>query len=225
MPDRIVRAEILTSEAVSLLSWPAEVFYRRLFSVVDDYGRYDGRSSILRAHLYPLKLDKVSEPDVGKWLTECVNAALVRLYQVAGRPYLEVLKFGQRVRADKSKWPDPPTVADSCQQPLSNAAVFVFEDVGVVGAAVPAIADFQRFWIPYPRKNGKADAVKAWAKLKPSDELLDQMLEALKTQKQSREWIKDDGQYIPYASTWLNGRRWEDEESEQGADAKFVGVL
>ncbi len=131
MPDRIVRAEILTSEPVNALGWGAEVFYRRLFSIVDDYGRYDGRPSLLRAHLYPMKLDRVSEPDVGKWLTECVNAGLVRCYVVSGRPYVEVLKFGQRVRADKSKWPDPPTSADICQQPLSDAAVFVFEDVVV----------------------------------------------------------------------------------------------
>lgn len=107
MPDRIIRAGILTSEAVNSLGWPAEVFYRRLHSIADDYGRYDGRVSILRSFLYPLKITAVSEGDVQKWLTECVNAGVVNLYQVAGRPYVEVLKFDQRIRG-KSKWPDPP---------------------------------------------------------------------------------------------------------------------
>lgn len=129
MPDRIVRAGILTSDPVNELSWGAEVFYRRMLSVVDDYGRYDGRAPLLRAHLYPLKIDKVSEADVGKWLTECVTAGLVSLYRVALRPYVEVVKFGQRVRADKSKWPapsdsDPPSSADICQQAHADAAVF-----------------------------------------------------------------------------------------------------
>jgi hypothetical protein len=59
MPDRILRAGIIKSGAVNALGWPAEVFYRRLMSVVDDFGRYDGRSSILRADLYPLKVDKL----------------------------------------------------------------------------------------------------------------------------------------------------------------------
>ena len=27
----------------------------------------------------------------------------------------------------------------------------------------------------------------------------------------SADWTKDDGQFIPHASTWLNGKRWEDE--------------
>ncbi len=130
MPDRIVRAGILTSDPVNTLSWAAEVFYRRLFSVVDDYGRYDARPAILRSHLYPLKVDRVSDSDVGKWLTECVNAGLVSAYQVSGRPLLEVLKFGQRVRAEKSKWPAPST-ADICQQAPADAAVFVSVDVVV----------------------------------------------------------------------------------------------
>jgi hypothetical protein len=147
MPDRIVRVGILTSDPVNLLSWAAEVFYRRLFNVVDDYGRYDARPAILRSHLYPLKVDRVSDSDVGKWLTECVNAGLVSAYQVSGRPYLEVLKFGQRVRADKSKWPQPPSSADICQQPLSDAPVFV-PVVVVVDDKPAAQAFIVPEWIP-----------------------------------------------------------------------------
>lgn len=139
MPDRIVRAGILTSDPVNGLSWAAEVFYRRLFSVVDDFGRYDGRSTLLRAHLYPLKIDRVSDADVSKWLTECVAAGVVSVYQVSGRPYLEVVKFGQRVRAETSKWPDPSspdskslTPAVKCQQKTALVVdVSVSEDVGV----------------------------------------------------------------------------------------------
>jgi hypothetical protein len=107
MPDRIVRAKILTSDAVNILSWPAEVFYRRLMSIVDDYGRYDARPAILRGALYPLKLDKVSDADVVKWLGECSKAGLVSVYQVEQKDYLEVLKFGQRLRAMKSQYPPP----------------------------------------------------------------------------------------------------------------------
>lgn len=135
MPDRIVRAGILTSDPVNTLSWAAEVLYRRLLSIVDDFGRYDGRATLLRAHLYPLKIDRVSDADVGKWLAECATAGLVSVYQVSGQPFLEVAKFGQRVRADKSKWPAPQTSADICQQPHANAPVFVSVvgdvDVGV----------------------------------------------------------------------------------------------
>lgn len=106
MPDRIVRSGILTSDAVNLLSWGAEVFYRRLFSIVDDYGRFDGRPPLLRSQLYPLKVDRVSDADVVKWLAECATAGLVSVYQVSGRPYLEVQKFNQRIQG-KPKYPEP----------------------------------------------------------------------------------------------------------------------
>lgn len=146
MPDRIVRAGILTSDAVNGLSWAGEVFYRRLHSVIDDFGRYDGRAALLRAHLYPLKLEKVSESDVGKWLTECVTAGLVRLYRVQDRPYVEVLKFDQRARAKVSKWPQPPASDNTCQQPPANAPVFVSVSVDV--SDPPQAAFVVPEWIP-----------------------------------------------------------------------------
>lgn len=107
MPDRIVRQAILTSERVNKLSWPAEVFYRRLMSIADDYGRSEARPNILRAYLYPAKLDKVSDSDVVKWLSECSKAGLVRIYHVDSKEYVEILQFGQRLRAMKSKYPQP----------------------------------------------------------------------------------------------------------------------
>lgn len=106
MPERIIRPGILSSEVVNDLSWPEEIFYRRLMSVVDDYGRFDGRDSILRANLYPLRLDHVSESDVRKWKAGCANAGVVRLYSVDSKPFIEVLKFDQRMRG-KPRWPEP----------------------------------------------------------------------------------------------------------------------
>ncbi|MUU13084.1 MAG: hypothetical protein EP146_18340 [Oscillibacter sp.] len=37
------------------------------------------------------------------------------------------------------------------------------------------------------------------------------ILAALERQKCSDRWQRDGGQYIPDPTTWLNGRRWEDE--------------
>ena len=74
---------------------------------------------------------------------------------------------------------------------------------------------FERFWKAYPPRNGKrrgkAQAQKAWAKLKPDLPTCRLMAAALESDKQSDEWQRENGRYIPMASTWLNGRRWEDE--------------
>ena len=70
---------------------------------------------------------------------------------------------------------------------------------------------FERFWAAYPRKVGKQAAERAWARIEPSPEFADKLLTALELQKQQPGWLEDNGQFIPHASSWLNGGRWTDE--------------
>ncbi|MDR8102474.1 hypothetical protein KPB04_12120 [Burkholderia cenocepacia] len=72
---------------------------------------------------------------------------------------------------------------------------------------------FSIFWKAYPRKDSKVPAQKAFAKLAPSAELLGQILDALDRFKRCDQWTREDGKFIPFASTWLNQRRWEDEST------------
>lgn len=71
---------------------------------------------------------------------------------------------------------------------------------------------FAIFWKKYPRKIGKSNAEKSWKKRKPD---LAVVLSALETQIQSEQWQKDNGKFIPHPTTWLNGKRWEDETVEE----------
>lgn len=70
--------------------------------------------------------------------------------------------------------------------------------------------DFQKFWQAYPKKVAKDQAKKAFKKINPSSELLDEMLNSVEKFKKTDGWKKDGGQYIPYPATWLNNKRWED---------------
>lgn len=72
---------------------------------------------------------------------------------------------------------------------------------------------FERFWEAYPKKRSKPAARRAWLRLRPGPVLFRAMMEALERQKRSRDWAKDAGQFIPYPATWLNQRRWEDEDA------------
>lgn len=73
---------------------------------------------------------------------------------------------------------------------------------------------FDRFWRAYPKKKGKESARRAWRKLAPDMALCRVMAKALDRQRQSGDWQREGGQFIPYPATWLNGRRWEDEEDK-----------
>ena len=67
---------------------------------------------------------------------------------------------------------------------------------------------FDDFWAAYPKKTGKGEARKAFAKVKVP---VEKLIAAVENQKRSVQWQKDGGQYIPNPSTWLNQGRWEDE--------------
>jgi len=72
-------------------------------------------------------------------------------------------------------------------------------------------ARFERFWEGYPNKKGKRDARRAWAKLRPDDQLTDRMIAAVAQQTHWPDWLKERGRFIPHPATWLNRGSWEDE--------------
>lgn len=69
--------------------------------------------------------------------------------------------------------------------------------------------NFAMFWKAYPRKINKANALKTFNKI--DVKLFDTIMIALENHKKCEQWTKDNGKYIPHASTWLNAKRWEDE--------------
>ena len=80
---------------------------------------------------------------------------------------------------------------------------------------------FGMFWLQYPRKEGKKAALKEWFRLRPDGETFQAIMEALGKQRTCDQWIRDGGQYIPHASTWLHGERWKD-ETEAGSGRTHV---
>lgn len=151
MPTRVVREGILTSEAVNSLSQGAELFYRRLMSVVDDYGRYEAHPAVLLPACYPRQVDKVTVAMVAKWLTECAQAIsteeddpkpLITLYSVRGKKYLQLNKFGQRTRTD-SKCPPPDVHNDGqrdCQDDVHNDGHSVGERADIKTDDAPTLS-------------------------------------------------------------------------------------
>lgn len=110
--------------------------------------------------------------------------------------------------------------------PANPTLVSIEGKQGLKGASIDArqseLVDFERFWKIYPRKVGKADAKKAWAKIKVSAHLLDLMAASLAAWTVSTDWTKNNGQYIPHAATWLNGKRWEDELPQPAGATPFA---
>jgi|GEM_PF-1816679 len=79
-------------------------------------------------------------------------------------------------------------------------------------------SEFESFWSAYPKKKSKNDALKAWNKIKLTDDLLIAIMDGLQRSIKCVDWVKNGGQFIPYPATWLNGERWTDVVEEAQTD-------
>ena len=73
--------------------------------------------------------------------------------------------------------------------------------------------DFNRFWKAYPSKKNKRTAAlkfKTLRKKNTSTEFLSRLVEDVECRARGHEWLKENGQFIPHAATYLNQERWND---------------
>ena len=68
---------------------------------------------------------------------------------------------------------------------------------------------FADFWRLYPRKVARKDAERAWSRIDAS--LYPKICAGVESHRQTDDWRRDGGRFIPYPATYLNGERWEDE--------------
>lgn len=120
MPNRYLRESFIESERVNAVSLTAELFWLHLLVNVDDFGRCEANPELLRARLFPLRLETIRKATVSGWIAECELAQLVRRYEVDGKQYLQMERW-EKGRAEKSKYPPPPTAVNKCLQPHTNA--------------------------------------------------------------------------------------------------------
>lgn len=108
MPNRIIKESICTSDDIAKLTWFEEVVFYRLMVTCDDYGRYDGRISILKSRMFPLN-PNVTEKSLENAINKLSTCGLVMLYKYDSKPYLQLTAWQkhQQIRNKKSKYPAP----------------------------------------------------------------------------------------------------------------------
>jgi hypothetical protein len=225
MPQRFLRPGITTSDGWNSVSFPAQSLFVRILTLVDDWGRYDGRVAVLHGQCFALRSD-IKPQQTAAFRSELHNAGLIQVYTADGKDYVQVTKWQERARGTHSKFPDPPpekppqeSAADGSGPQEKDASLATtpspLHPIPSPSPTTPsplaaAAAGFEDFWQAYPRKAGKGDAEKAWVKLKLAPKL-PEILTAIRAAKVSLDWTKEAGQFIPHPATWLNRRGWEDQ--------------
>ena len=232
MPNRIIKESICSSEKLNQLSDFEFRLWVGLITYVDDAGRGDARPAIIKGRIFPLR-ERITSKEIESALNHMAVLGCIALYEVDGKPYLwfPTWKVHQRVRDCRPKYPDPPErgelpqVAADCgsrareSNPIQSNPI-QSESESESNPNTSRASAFDAFWSAYPKKTGKEAARKSFARAKAD---IGTMLSALEVQKQSEQWTKNNGQFIPNPTTWLNQGRWEDEVQTQSSGFAYNG--
>lgn len=121
MPNRILRESICTSDTVNQLTPFEETLFYRLIVKCDDYGIYDARTQVIKGACFPLR-ENVTLKNIENGLSKLSSVGLIDLYEYQGKPFLQLVTWGQyqTVRAKKSKYPQKNENCKSLQTPENN---------------------------------------------------------------------------------------------------------
>lgn len=226
MPNRIIKESICTSEEVDQLNSFQETVFYRLIVNCDDYGRMDARAKILKSKLFPLKDVRVETIEAA--LEALASAELVILYEVDGKPFLQMKTWDrhQRVRAKVSKYPAP---ADACchltaecgqvtaggeeapqgagngaRNPIQSESKSESEANDNSARAKEEEDDgFTAFWDAFPQRTGDIrQAYYEYLGVLQMGVTPQMLLDAVTWQAEQK------GRYMPSAEKWLRNKGW-----------------
>lgn len=115
MPNRILKDSICMSESIDNLTPEAEVLFYRLIVQCDDYGRMDGRLSVIRAKCYPLRIDELDDIYISNLMHELIQNNMINIYLHEDKLYIQIPSWEkhQQIRAKKSKYPEPESILNT----------------------------------------------------------------------------------------------------------------
>ena len=223
-----MKPDFFKDEYLSELPFEARLLFAGLWCYADKSGRLEDRPKYLKAEIFPyndVDIEKLLDLLANPKISDNPSKFFIRRYIVHGRHYIDIPTFLEHQNPHhtekESKIPEFNgylTVKDSLKkEDTVPCSLFLvpcsFHSNETVKDSFKK-EDFDIFYREYPKHKGRKDAFTVWMKLKPSNELLQTILKAITIQKQSKEWNKNNGEYIPLPATWLNANRWEDEVEE-----------
>lgn len=215
----MIRDALLDSDRfLSLPDNTARICYVSCLLTADDRGNLEASDTQLTRMWRDYGID--SHAKALMIVQQLADHDLVRIYDADKKRYLHIPRFRQRMRHLTRACPSSPWCGiEEKQEDSSKNVSRTPDDRQRVAAEVKrseekytlAQTAFARFWEAYPRRKNRGQAERAWQKLKPSEQLIAQILQAIERATTSESWQKESGRFIPYPASWLNAKGWLDE--------------
>lgn len=197
-----------------------QVLFPLIVANTDDFGRMPGDAFTVKNVVLPSS--RRLEAEFEQALNALHDVELIERYAVEADIYLQVNNFDEHQpnlhKRTESRFPEAPGNSGRFRPNLTQSNLTELkrtqqnpeQALAPVGARRTADVLFEQFWKAYPKKKAKDDARKAWDKRRPDGELSQTIQAAIASQRQSPDWLKDGGRYIPFPATWLNRGQWTD---------------
>jgi hypothetical protein len=208
---RNIKPALFKNEVLGVADPIATILFIGLWTLADRRGILEDRPLRIKAEVFPYR-DGIDADALLSWLDK---HDFIQRYEVDGKACIQINNFEKHQNPHKNEEPSELPDAEGNYSGTQKAAK---------GMTAECAEAFETFWKLYPRKTAKDNARKAFAKINPDAELLAQILESLAKHCTCQSWLKDDGQFIPHAATWLNGKRWNDEVKPAANVHHFPGA-
>lgn len=234
---RNIKPAFFTNELLGTEDPMISLTFAGLWCLADKMGILEDRPLRIKAELFPYR----DSLDVNGYLSVLARLGFIVRYENDGRRFIQVCNFRKHQsphHTEKAKgfpFPsDPKSLIPSdngyvtVTQPVNDGKHRVSErsdslipDSGFTDSLIPdslqepqtSLLDgsFDEFWKVYPNRKNKSKAEAAWKKIKMTPELYGEIMRSLAVQVRSHAWTKSNGEFVPHPTTWLNGKRWQDE--------------
>ena len=210
--SRNIKPGFFQNEDLQELDFATRLFFIGLWTEADKEGRLEDRPKKLKNALFP-----ADDVEVEQMLGGLAAYGFISRYERAGKKIIQIVKWAKHQNPHRREAPSTlPAETDEVVEEEQQA------ESGPQKAETEAA--FETFWKLYPRKTAKDNARKAFAKINPDAELMAEIMASLAKHATCQAWLKDDGQFIPHAATWLNGKRWNDEVKPSANVHAFPGA-
>lgn len=213
---RNIKPSFFINEELVELPFSTRLLFIGLWTIADRDGRLEDKPKKIKMALFP-----ADNLDVNDALNELQSSNFILRYEIDNIQYIQILAFSKHqnphIKEPASTIPAPcKHSSETVQAVLIPDSPLLIPDSPLPNKTIlrkkVALDDgFDEFWNVYPKKVGKADAQKKWISKKPN---IDFVLQALRWQMPSEQWNKNNGEFIPNPSTYINQERWNDEQQK-----------